>query len=425
MRKKLLNNLGLKLISLILAFLLWFLVVQFGDPKDERDMGTIQVKLINTELLDRENKVYEVLDGTDTVRVKVYAPKSVFTQLRTSDITAEADVSKLTDINTVPITFKASNANVVSIEGSHDLVQLNVEEKAEKYVMLETTTVGTVAEGYMVASMTPDQNRIEVSGPKSAVEQVKKAGAVIDVTDATTNLTANVDIKLYDADGNEVQRANLVKNMDYVRMSVEVLATREIPVRYAYTGMPATGYMATGAIASDTDMVKIAGSAYNLSRVNEIVIPEEMLDITGESGDLVRTIDIREYLPENVRLADSGFNGRVTFTVYIEPVVEKTLHISARDISIVNVPDAGNLTVEISESAELLIPVEVEGLRDKVELLNEGNTAGVVDVAAWMESRRMEDLRIGNYVMPVTFRLDEQISISNEPSVRITVKEAE
>ena len=82
MRKHLLNNLSLKLISLVLAFFLWFVVVQIGDPKDERDMGNIQVKLINTELLEQENKVYEVLDGSDKVRVKVYAPKSVFTQLR-------------------------------------------------------------------------------------------------------------------------------------------------------------------------------------------------------------------------------------------------------------------------------------------------------------------------------------------------------
>ena len=57
MRKKLLNNLGLKLISLLLAFLLWFVVVQVGDPKDERDMGNIPVRLVNTELLEQEDKV--------------------------------------------------------------------------------------------------------------------------------------------------------------------------------------------------------------------------------------------------------------------------------------------------------------------------------------------------------------------------------
>lgn len=425
MRKKLLNNLGLKLISLILAFLLWFLVVQFGDPKDDRDMGTIPVKLVNTELLEKENKVYEILDNTDTVRVTVSAPKSVFTQLRTSDITAEADVSKLTDINTVPISFKASNANVISIAGSHDTVRLNVEERADKYVTLVSNTVGTVAEGYMVASMTPDQNRIEVSGPKSVVEQVKEARVEIDVTDATTNLTANVDIKLYDVDGNEVKRANLGKNMDYVRVSVEVLATKGIPVRFAHTGTPAAGYMATGVIDSTADMVKIAGSANNLSRISEIVIPEELLDITGAEENLVRTIDIREYLPDNVRLADGGFNGRITFTVYIEPMVEKTLQIPVENISVINVPEADKFVVEINESAELVVALELTGLRDKIEPLRAEDMVGVVDIADWMESRRQDNLKIGSYVIPVTFRTDEQVIVTNEPAVKIIVKEAE
>lgn len=423
MRKRLLNNWGLKLISLVLAFLLWFLVVQMGDPKDDRDMGNIQVKLVNTELFEKENKVYEVLDNTDTVRVKVYAPKSVFTQLRNSDITAEADVSKLTDINTIPITFTASNANVVSISGSHDVVRLNVEEKASKYVTLMSTTTGSVADGYMVSSMTPDQNRIEVSGPKSAVEQVKYAGAEIDVTDATTNLTANVDVRLYDADGNQVERVNLVKNVDYVRMSVEVLATKEVPLNFDTEGTPARGYMFTDVIIGEPALVKIAGSAHNLSRISEIIIPKEELDISGADENVVRVVDIREYLPENIRLADSGFNGKVTVTAYIEPIVEKTLQVFLKDIAVANVP-AGFQAV-INESAEQVLPLELSGLGELIEPLRQGNIQGTVDIAAWMEEEGMEDLKAGSYTIPVTFMLDENIVIKNPPRVKVVIKAEE
>lgn len=420
MRKRLLNNWGLKLISLVLAFLLWFLVVQMGDPKDDRDMGSIQVKLVNTELLEKENKVYEVLDDTDTVRVKVYAPKSVFTQLRSSDITAEADVSKLTDINTVPITFTASNANVVSISGSHDVVRLNVEDKASKYVTLACSTTGDVADGYIVSSLTPDQNRIEVSGPKSAVEQVKYAGAEIDVTDATTNLTANVDVRLYDADGNQVERVNLVKNVDYVKMSVEVLATKEVPLQFSAAGSPAKGYMFTDVITSEPGTVMIAGSTHNLSRISELVIPEEELDITGADENVVRVVDIREYLPENVKLADSGFNGRVTVTAYIEPIVEKTLQVFMKDITVVNVP--AGFEAEINESAEDVIPLELSGLGELIEPLRQGNVLGTVDIAAWMEKEGIENLRAGSYTIPVTFMLDENIVIKNPLSVKVVIK---
>ncbi len=423
MLKKLLNNWSWKLISLVLAFLLWFLVVQIDDPQDDQDMGNIPVKLVNTELLDRENKVYEVLDGTDTVRVTAYAPRSVILQLRSSDITAEADVSRLTDINTVPITLTSSNRNVASLSGSHDSVKLSVEEKASKYVTLMSSTVGTVAEGYVIANLTPDQNRIEVSGPKSAVEQVKYAGAEIDVTEAVTNLTANVDIRLYDAEGNIVERSNLVKNVDHVRMSVEVLAKKEVPITLATTGKPADGYMTTGQIDCVPATIQIAGNAYNLARVSEIAIPAEALDITGAEENVEKVIDIREFLPDNIRFADSSFNGKVTATVYIEPIVKKTLQIAMSDIAVSNVPEG--FEAEIRESAEMVFHVEFSGLNEQIQLLQQGTVRGMVDIAAWMEDEDMEHLKAGTYTMPVSFAVDEGIKIRNAPSVKIVIKEEE
>lgn len=423
MRKKLLNNLSLKLISLLLAFLLWFVVVQVGDPKDERDMGKIPVRLVNTELLEKENKVYEILEDTDTVRVTVYAPKSVFTQLRSSDITAEADVSKLTDINTVPITFTATNANVVSIRGSHDVVKLNVEEKASKYVTLVAETVGEVADGYMVYSLTPDQNRIEVSGPKSAVDQVKYAGVEIDVTDATGNLTANVDIKLYDATGNVVERTNLVKNVDYVKMSAEILAVKEVPVEAVAAGVPAKGFMATGLVESNPATVKLAGTAYNLMRINSIVIPAEDLDIAGAETNVIEVIDIREYLPENVKLAESGFNGKITVTAFVEPVINKTLTVPIENVSVMNVPEG--FEAEITDSSETTFVLEVSGLGAYINQLRQESVMGTVDIAMWMQEMGMESLREGSYNVPVSFVLDENVAMEDSYSVRVVIKQAE
>ena len=423
MVNKLLNNWGLKLISLFLAFLLWFLVVQIGDPKDDQDMGNVHVRLVNTELLDQENKVYEILDGTDTVRVTVYAPKSVFTQLRNSDITAEADISKLTDINTVPIDFSTTAANVVSITGSHDSVKLSIEEKASKYVPLISKTVGEVAEGYVALGVTPDQNRIEVSGPKSAVEQIKSAGAQLDVTDATSNLSANVDIMLYDLEGNEVEQTRITKNVNHVKISVEILAVKEVPILFAASGTPETGYMVAGDVTCDTGTVKVAGSLYALSSVSAITIPEEVLDLTGVTEDLVKTVDIRAYLPDNTKLGDPAFNGRVTLTVPIEAVMERTILIPMDNITIANVPE--ELEAEFSETETASVPLEVAGLSELVNTLSRDSILGRADIGAWMQGQGIEKLKAGNYTVPVTFQLDEEITVKNETTVKITLKEKE
>ena len=161
MKKALTRNLGLKLASLVLAFVLWFLVAQIYDPKDTVTFNNIQVRLINTELLDEEGKVYEVLDNSNLVRVTVTGPQSIVkSELRRSDIVAEADMSKLTDINTIAITYYCENVSndSVEIKGNHDSVRLSVEDKTSKWIKLESNTIGEVASGYMIGNVT-DQYR--------------------------------------------------------------------------------------------------------------------------------------------------------------------------------------------------------------------------------------------------------------------------
>ena len=136
MRKKILNNLGLKLLSVVLAIVFWFLVVMADNPKDSVSFSNIQVNLINTELLEKGNKFYEVLENSDRIRVTVEAPRNVIQELSASDIVAEADVSRLTEVNTVPISFRVLNdeVEILDISGSRDAVQLNVEQKASNWV---------------------------------------------------------------------------------------------------------------------------------------------------------------------------------------------------------------------------------------------------------------------------------------------------
>ncbi len=201
MKKLLLNNWLLKLASVVLAALLWFLTVQIYDPQDVRTFSNIPVKLVNAGLLEKQNKVYEVLGGTDSVRVTVKAPTSIIGQLRATDIVAEADVSRLTDINTVPITYYIQNVDSDNITGDHDVVNLKVENRRTRWINVVSGTIGEVAEGYMIYAATPDQNRIEISGPESAVNNVDRAEVVVDVTGATVDLSANAEIILSSCSG--------------------------------------------------------------------------------------------------------------------------------------------------------------------------------------------------------------------------------
>ena len=198
---------------------------------------------------------------------------------------------------------------------------------------------------------------------------------------------------------------------------------KEVPLRFETTGVPEKGYLFTDVIIGEPETVRIAGSASGLDSISEIVIPGEELDIAGASENVVHVVDIRKYLPENIRLADNSFNGKVTVTVEIEPIVEKTLQIYMKDITVTNVPEG--FEAQISESAEDIVPLELSGLKDQIEPLRQGSVSGVVDIGAWMEEGGMETLKAGSYTIPVTFALDESIVVKNPLRVRIVIKETE
>ena len=425
MKKLLTRNLGLKLASLLLAFVLWFLVAQIYDPKDTVTFNNIQVRLINTELLDEEGKVYEVLDNSNLVRVTVTGPQSIVkSELRRSDIVAEADMSKLTDINTIAITYYCENISndSVEIKGNHDSVRLNVEDKTSKWIKLESNTIGDVASGYMIGNVTLDQTNIEVTGPKSAISQVDHAGVDINVTGSTTSLSANVDIKLYDADDNELVLESVKKNVDSAYMTVEVLATKEVPVEIEYMGVPEDGYMATGEVESSVPTVRIAGTVSTLVGISAITVPEDRMNITGQSDNLVDIINLKEYLPANVRLADKSFDGKITATVYIEPIVSKDLTVAAENISVTGVPDG--VEAEITSTAEEY-NITVSGLSRDVSILHDSSVTGILNLTQWMEDNGVEELTPGTYTIPVTFNLAEDITVTPDINIHIRLKNAD
>ena len=425
MKKLLTRNLGLKLASLLLAFVLWFLVAQIYDPKDTVTFNNIQVRLINTELLDEEGKVYEVLDNSNLVRVTVTGPQSIVkSELRRSDIVAEADMSKLTDINTIAITYYCENISndSVEIKGNHDSVRLNVEDKTSKWIKLESNTIGDVASGYMIGNVTLDQTNIEVTGPKSAISQVDHAGVDINVTDSTTSLSANVDIKLYDADDNELVLESVKKNVDSAYMTVEVLATKEVPVEIEYMGVPEDGYMATGEVESSVPTVRIAGTVSTLVGISALTVPEDRMNITGQSDNLVDIINLKEYLPANVRLADKSFDGKITATVYIEPIVSKDLTVAAENISVTGVPDG--MEAEITSTAEEY-NITVSGLSRDVSILHDSSVTGILNLTQWMEDNGVEELTPGTYTIPVTFNLAEDITVVPDINIHIRLKNAD
>ena len=410
MKNKLTENLGLKLASLVFAFLLWMIVNNLDDPTIPQTYYNIPVRLLNTEMITDSGQVYEFLEGTDEIeRVTIRAPRSVISGLSENNIIATADVSQLSSLDTITIKLSTNvyNNEVESIKGSIDTVKLNIENKKTKTLALKATVSGSVDDGYLVGEITPDQNLVRLSGPESVIDKVAKAAVDVDVTGFTTDIGTSVEVKLYDEENHQIQDTRISQNIRTVGVKVNIYQTAEVPVYYDYSGTPAAGYRASGEITANTETITIAGKQSVLRNVTAIELPAESVDITGVSENLVKEIDIRNYLPDNVFLADQA-QAKVEVTVFIQPEVSKKLKVNPDNIEVINVPEGYRATLgELEENTE----IEVIGLSSDVSGLREAELKGTVDIAEWMEAESMTEPVDGYYQVEIDFGLPQNVTV--------------
>lgn len=421
MKNRLTNNVGLKLASVFFAVVIWLVVNSANNPTVSENYYNIPVKLLNTELITDSNQVYEVLEGTDLIgRVTVRAPRSVISELKAENIIATADVSELSSLDTISIRLSTNMAarDIVSITGNMDTVRLNIENKKSKALSLKATVSGEVEDGYMIGDITTGQNLVRLSGPQSVVDQIVKASVDVDVTGMTSDIVTNAEIKLYDSEDNVVDTRNITQNIRTVDVRVGIGQLSSVPVNFNVTGTPASGYRATGEIEGNAGVVTISGKANVIRNVSSIEIP---LDITDRTESLVSEVDLRQYLPDNVSLANSAEAYR-TVTVVIEQEITRTLNIEEERVRITNLPEGCNASIS---GLDETVSVEVGGLSRDVATLQAANITGTVDIASWMQQQGMNTPEPGFYTVEVEFNLPEEVELLRAVTVTLHISDLE
>lgn len=412
MMKKIFSNWGWKLVAFLIAFGLWFVVVLIENPPGEITFSNISVQLVNTDSLTNQDKVYEVLEDSDLLEsIQVKGPTNILTEMKkqgNSTIVATADLSNLSEDGTVPIKVSAisqyaSEITDIIVPEKEQNLQLFVENKISKNLPVQVITEGEVAEGYQLDRATAAQNRIEISGGESKVNQVASAGVVLSVAGSDSDISTTETIQLYDAEGNVLDSRLVKKNINSVQVSATVLATKTVPLEYQTSGTVTTGYQVTG-ITSTPDSIMIAGNENLLNSITSITLPAELLDVTGATGDLERDYNIRSYLPNGVQIAKNNPTGtaNITVTVQIEREIQRTFKIQAGNISVTNVPEG--VYVQTAEDYQVY-DLTLGGLAADIAAIDEDSLMGTVDVSAWMNSEGLTEVPLGRHYLPVSFSL--------------------
>lgn len=439
MKNLLTNNIGLKLLSVVVAFALWLIVINYDDPVVSATFSGIKVEIINASELTDKGQVYEVINNSDVVTVRVEAKRSVLDTIQEGNIHAVADMRDITARHTIAIQVytNKNNDQLDNIYASRKDLELSVEDLKTIHLPINVYTSGDPAEGFIVGGISQTQNTVRVSGPESVIERISRAECYVSVADRYSDVSASADIRLVDENGVRVEHENLSKNISAINVTVSIYGTKAVPVIYNYSGEPAEGYEVTGEVTADREWVTLAGPQNSLDAVQQIVIPATEIDISSATGNVVRQVDILEHIPWDLMLVqgdDESFDGKVMVIVPIEQMVERTFRIPIANIRPTGVPEGMNAEILLDTNAvgmpegdgeeEIALQIRTQGIQENYGELSGTAIMGHVDIAEYMDAVGVDTLGPGVYHIEIKLELPDGIRQMEKyhAAVRLTME---
>ena len=385
MRKRMTNNLALKILAFLIAAFLWLVVVNIDDPVDDKTFSNIPVQVTHEEVITDNNNTYQIVDNTQEINVTVTAQRSVLDKIKAEDIVATANMKELTLRTQVPI-------------------------EAKNNFPITPTTTGTVRNGYEVGSLKALPEKVTLRGPKRIINNIAKVTAEANVSGLSEDETVEAKLVLYDANNNVIDQTLLANNLgkEGVSVEVELLQVKSVPLKVDTSEVSAAEGYKLGKITVEPQEVEVTGDKSTLAGISEIDIPPSALKLEELTQRTEQTIDISSYLPSGVSLAEENAN-KVVISIQIQQPGTKSFEISTGSIILENIADG--LSINYGSTVDL--EIQVKGPNDVLNLFSPAKKVSI-DLKNYTEP--------GTYTVPVSVELPDGCTLVNEVNVEITLE---
>lgn len=411
MEKRLMNNVGLKILAFFVAFMLWIMVVNIDDPVTHKTFSDIPVSVINEEVLAnaQQPQTYQIVDNTQVVDVTVTAKRKTLNKIKEKDILAVADIKELTLDTQIPIdiTINGFEDRYDNAQANPRNLQIRLEDEETKRFPIVPTTTGTVRDGFVLGDIQAMPEKVSIRGPKSVIAEISRVEASVSVSGLSKNAILDSELVLYDSNNNIIDQNLLSNNLgtEGVGVNVQILNTKNIPLEFDTSMIRAArGYEFTG-ITYEPQTIQISGERDKIGSIVSLRIPGEALDITDIKEKTEKVIDVSEYLPDNVQLADENA-GSVVVTIAVEKDGTKSFDITVGSITINNLSEELTMSYATADMLEL----QVRGPKDVLENLS-------------LEQAISIDLKNyavdGTYDVPVSVKLPDDCFLEKNVKVRV------
>lgn len=297
------NNISLKLLSLLIAVGVWFIVIWSVDPSVINAVKNVPIRLDFSKSSAMSQMGLNIIDGNNLLAtVYIKGNRNIVGVIQPEDLLVKASVENITEAGTYELAVEANVKNKLykDIEFSAitpSVVKVKVDKITTKSIPLEVICNGaTVPEGYILGTPISSVDKINITGPEKDIDKVDKGLVVCDINkkiSQTMQLTENIVLKsntLIDVDDKYINLDN-----EIVNITLPVLKKKISPLTIDFINQPKDFLIDDLKYKIEPNKIEIAGPENEIDKKESINVA--YIDIKKLKLDNVQEYDIN--IPSN------------------------------------------------------------------------------------------------------------------------------
>lgn len=342
------GNLWIVLVSVVLAFVAWFVISVNEFPEIDKSLIGIPIEAEPTDFM-KSNNLQIIGEYTGTTDIRISGKRYDISDLKAEDFTAALDLSNVRRAGTydlsVLISCKNDKIDYSLLENTQMAVTITVDEIATREFPIDASAPDiSLPEGYYVDEITSNPPTVAITGSVTVLDEISRVeanaaydGSTLESHEVKTGLT------IYKSNGSRVDNSTVKLSTESVLVNIPILIQKELPLKFRFTGVPQNFDIDTLGYTMQPTSIMVAapdGSINNLSEL-ELEDPINLTDI--RINQTVSTVPIK--LPDGYKNL-SGINSvRITWDI----ADYSKLDFPVSNITIVNEPDNMNVSVITQE----------------------------------------------------------------------------
>lgn len=344
------DKIFIQIICLLLAVILWVFVMGEMNPKIDKDIASIPVRIRNENVLEESALAFVDKEKENyTIDLKVTGYRDNLVGINKDEVTAYIDVLGYSEgTNKVPVEIELPEGVEIK-EYSPKQILCNMEAIITKNIDVEVIFEGSQAEEYYASEETINSASVIVRGPRSIVNSATRAIANVNLDNNKETIVKSVPISILSDTGYEL---SLVTNPNIIEVTVPIMPIKAVEVKTQVIGEPREGYKMTN-ISIEPQYIKISADSSIIGGINEV--NTEPIDITGLYYPITRYQKIID--TDNFIITGGIYKPQIK--IEIEKIIQRDFIYTNSDINYINVPDGLEIS---SENLEASIVVTVDGV---------------------------------------------------------------